>query len=82
MGCFCVVGWFSEMFGTFVQKFWVASVALRKIRCEIFVSVIWQSKIKIEAEDVAAEDLCLLVDNWHTVVLCFLLAKANRRRKE
>ncbi len=82
MGCFCVVGWFSEMFGTFVQKLWVASVALRKIRCEIFVSVIWQSKIKIEAEDVAAEGLGLPVDNWHTVVLCLLLAKANRRRKE
>ena len=80
MGCFCVVGWFSEMFGTFVQKFWVASAALRKIRCEIFVGVIWQSEI--EAEEVGAEDLCLLVDNWHTVVLCFLLAKANRRRKE
>lgn len=80
MGCFCVVGWFSEMFGTFVQKFWVASVALRKIRCEIFVSVIWQSEI--EAEDVAAEVLGLPVDNWHTVVLCLLLAKANRRRKE
>lgn len=63
MGCFCVVGWFSEMFGTFVQKFWVASVALRKIRWEIFVSVIWQSKIKIEAEKASAEDLCLLVDN-------------------
>lgn len=80
MGCFCVVGWFSEMFGTFVQKFWVASAALRKIRCEIFVGVIWQSEI--EPEEVGAEDLCLLVDNWHTVVLCFLLAKANRRRKE
>ncbi len=80
MGCFCVVGWFSEMFGTFVQKFWVASVALRKIRCEIFVSVIWQSEI--EAEDVAAEVLGLPVDNWYTVVLCLLLAKANRRRKE
>lgn len=82
MGCFCVVGWFSEMFGTFVQKFWVASVALRKIRCEIFVSVIWQSKIKIEAEEMGAEGLGLPVDNWHTVVLCLLLAKANRRRKE
>lgn len=82
MGCFCVVGWFSEMFGTFVQKFWVASVALRKIRCVIFVGVIWQSEIEIEPEEVGAEDLCLLVDNWHTVVLCFLLAKANRRRKE
>ena len=70
------------MFGTFVQEFWAASAALRKIRCEIFVSVIGQSEVKIEAEDVAAEDLCLLVDNWHTVVLCFLLAKANRRRKE
>ena len=80
MGCFCVVGWFSEMFGTFVQKFWVASDALRKIRCEIFVGVLWQSEI--EAEDVAAEGLGLPVDNWHTVVLCFLLAKANRRRKE
>lgn len=80
MGCFCVVGWFSEMFGTFVQKFWVASAALRKIRCVIFVGVIWQSEI--EAEDVAAEGLGLPVDNWHTVVLCLLLAKANRRRKE
>ena len=72
------------MFGTFVQKFWLASDALRKIRYEIFVGVIWQSKneIKIEPEEVGAEDLCLLVDNWHTVVLCFLLAKANRRRKE
>lgn len=80
MGCFCVVGWFSEMFGTFVQKFWVASVALRKIRCEIFVSVIWQSEI--EAEEVGAEGLCLPVDNWHTVVLYLLLARANRRRKE
>ena len=82
MGCFCVVGWFIEMFGTFVQKLWVASAALRKIRCEIFVGVIWQSEIEIEAEEVGAEGLCLLVDNWHTVVLCFLLAKANRRRKE
>ena len=84
MGCFCVVGWFSEMFGTFVQKFWVASVALRKIRYEIFVSVIWQSEIeiKIEAEKASAEGLGLTVDNWHTVVLCFLLAKANRGRKE
>lgn len=80
MGCFCVVGWFSEMFGTFVQKFWVASAALRKIRCVIFVGVIWQSEI--EAEEVAAEGLGLPVDNWHTVVLCLLLAKANRRRKE
>lgn len=70
------------MFGTFVQKLWVASAALRKIRCEIFVGVIWQSEIEIEAEDVAAEGLGLPVDNWHTVVLCFLLAKANRRRKE
>lgn len=84
MGCFCVAGWFIEMFGTFVQKFWVASDALRKIRCEIFVGVIWQSEIeiKIEAEEAGAEGLCLLVDNWHTVVLCLLLAKANRRRKE
>lgn len=70
------------MFGTFVQKLWVASAALRKIRCEIFVGVIWQSEIEIEAEEVGAEGLCLLVDNWHTVVLCLLLAKANRRRKE
>ena len=72
------------MFGTFVQKFCMASAALRKIRCEIFVGVIWQSEIeiKIEAEEVGAEDLCLLVDNWHTVVLCLLLARANRRRKE
>lgn len=68
------------MFGTFVQKFWVASAALRKIRCVIFVRILWQSEI--EAEDVAAEDLGLPVDNWHTVVLCLLLAKANRRRKE
>ena len=90
MGCFCVVGWFSEMFGTFVQKFCMASAALRKIRWEIFVGVIWQSEIEIEwqseieieAEEVGAEGLCLLVDNWHTVVLCLLLAKANRRRKE
>lgn len=84
MGCFCVVGWFSEMFGTFVQKFCMASAALRKIRWEIFVGVIWQSEIeiKIEAEKASAEDLCLPVDNWHTVVLCLLLAKANRRRKE
>ena len=70
------------MFGTFVQKFWLASDALRKISCEIFVGVIWQGEVKIEAEKASAEDLCLLVDNWHTVVLCFLLAKANRRRKE
>lgn len=70
------------MFGTFVQKFWLASDALRKISCEIFVGVIWQGEVKIEAEEVGAEGLCLLVDNWHTVVLCFLLAKANRRRKE
>ena len=70
------------MFGTFVQKFWVASDALRKISCEIFVGVIWQGEVKIEAEEASAEDLGLLVDNWHTVVLCFLLAKANRRRKE
>ena len=82
MGCSCVVGWFSEMFGTFVQKFCMASAALRKIRWEIFVGVIWQSEIEIEAEEVGAEGLCLLVDNWHTVVLCLLLAKANRRRKE
>ena len=68
------------MFGTFVQKLWVASAALRKIRCEIFVRILWQSEI--EAEDVAAEGLGLPVDNWHTVVLCLLLAKANRRRKE
>lgn len=70
------------MFGTFVQKFCMASAALRKIRWEIFVGVIWQSEIEIEPEEVGAEDLCLPVDNWHTVVLCFLLAKANRRRKE
>ena len=72
------------MFGTFVQKFCMTSAALRKIRWEIFVGVIWQSEIeiKIEAEKVGAEGLCLLVDNWHTVVLCLLLAKANRRRKE
>ena len=70
------------MFGTFVQEFWAASAALRKIRCEIFVSGIGQSEVKIEAEEVGAEGLCLLVDNWHTVVLCLLLAKANRRRKE
>lgn len=70
------------MFGTFVQEFWAASAALRKIRCEIFVSVIGQSEVKIEAEEVGAEGLCLLVDNWHTVVLCFLLAKVNRRRKK
>ena len=68
------------MFGTFVQKLWVASAALRKIRCEIFVGILWQSEI--EAEEVAAEGLGLPVDNWHTVVLCLLLAKANRRRKE
>lgn len=80
MGCFCVVGWFIEMFGTFVQKLWVASAALRKICGEFLVRILWQSEI--EAEDVAAEGLGLPVDNWHTVVLCLLLAKANRRRKE
>lgn len=79
---FVLLGGFSEMFGTFVQKFWVASAALRKIRCEICVSVIGQSEVKIEAEEVGAEGLGLPVDNWHTVVLCFLLAKANRGRKE
>lgn len=29
--------------------------ALRKIRCEIFVGVIWQGEVKIEAEEVGAE---------------------------
>lgn len=28
---------------------------LRKIRCEIFVSVSWQSEVKIEAEEMSAE---------------------------
>ena len=54
------------MFGTFVQKF--SFVRSCKIRCEIFIGVIWQSEVKIEAEEVSAEGVAVIEGELSDVV--------------